>query len=62
MLSAHYGQIFMLYSDPSGAVENLLAPSTQGKAWEQVTDEYATLHTAWKVDDPQLIASVAAAM
>src|SRR5579872_1202969 len=52
----------MLYSDPSGAVENLLSPSTQGKAWEQVSDEYATLHTAWKVDDPQLITAVTAAM
>ncbi len=59
---AHYGQIFMLYSDPSGAVENLLAASTTGKPWEQVTDEYSTLHTAWLANDPHVIAAVTSAM
>ncbi len=59
---AHYGQIFMLYSDPAGAVENLLAAATAGKPWEQVTDEYSTLHSAWMIDNPQLIAAVTSAM
>jgi uncharacterized protein (DUF1015 family) len=58
----HYGQIFMLYSDPSGAVECLLAASTTEGPWEQVTDEYGTRHTAWRVVDPQVIAAVKEAM
>src|ERR1035437_3258656 len=59
---AHYGQIFMLYSDPNGTVENLLAAPASGQPWEQVTDEYGTRHTAWRVVDSHIVAAVAAAM
>ena len=59
---AHYGQIFMLYSDPAGAIENLLAAPAAEQPWEQVTDEYGTRHTAWRVADPEIIAGVTAAM
>ena len=59
---AHYGQIFMLYSDPVGAIESLLAAAAEEQPWEQVTDEYGTRHTAWRIDDPQLTAGVTAAM
>ncbi len=58
----HYGQIFMLYSDPSGTVESLLAAPSTEQPWEQVTDEYGTRHTAWQVADPQVIGAVTAAM
>src|SRR5208282_2757241 len=59
---AHYGQIFMLYSDPTGAIESLLAAPAAEKPWEQVTDEYGTRHTAWRTADPKIIAAVTAAM
>ena len=59
---AHYGQIFMLYSDPAGAIENLLAAPAAEQSWEQVTDEHGTRHTAWRVADPEIIAAVTAAM
>jgi uncharacterized protein (DUF1015 family) len=59
---AHYGQIFMLYSDPAGAVENLLAPSAAQPPWEQVTDEYGTRHTTWRVADLNVVGSVTTAM
>jgi uncharacterized protein (DUF1015 family) len=59
---AHYGQIFMLYSDPTAAIENLLSRSTAGQPWEQVTDEYGTRHTAWRVANPQIIGEVTSAM
>jgi len=59
---AHYGQIFMLYSDPTGAVESLLAASGTEQPWEQVRDEYGTRHTAWRLADPQIIAEVTTAM
>jgi uncharacterized protein (DUF1015 family) len=59
---AHYGQIFMLYSDPGGAIENLLATPAAEPPWEQVTDEYGTRHTAWRAADPKIIAEVTAAM
>jgi uncharacterized protein (DUF1015 family) len=59
---AHYGQIFMLYSDPIGAVENLLTAPTAERPWEQVTDEYGTQHTAWRTADHKIITGVRAAM
>jgi uncharacterized protein (DUF1015 family) len=59
---AHFGQIFMLYSDPSGLVESLLAEQAGEKPWEQVTDEYQTLHSLWRIAEPRAIQRVVAAM
>ena len=59
---AHFGQIFVLYSDPAGVVESLLAERTPPQPWEQVTDEYQTVHTVWRITEPQAIIQVAAAM
>ena len=59
---AHYGQIFMLYSDPPGTVESLLAAPAASQPWEQVTDEYGTRHTRLARCRPQIIAGVTAAM
>ena len=59
---AHYGQIFMLYSDPAGVVEGLLAAPAAEQPWERVTDEYGTRHTAWRTAEPKIIAGVTAAM
>ncbi len=58
----HFGQIFMLYRDPAGVVEGLLAPAARGKPWEQARDEYATAHSVWRVADPQTIEQVVTAM
>ena len=55
---AHFGQIFMLYSDPEGEIEHLLQPITAGEPESSVLDEYETLHRLWRVDDPALIAAV----
>jgi uncharacterized protein (DUF1015 family) len=59
---AHFGQIFMLYSDPAGEIEAALAASTGGRPWQEVEDEYATRHTVWRVADPRIIERVAQAM
>jgi len=58
---AHFGQIFMLYSDPPGAVETMLASYAQQKPWEQLIDEYGALHSVWQVTDHSAIAQVATA-
>jgi uncharacterized protein (DUF1015 family) len=44
---AHFGQIFMLYSDPAGSVEKILYDGA-GPAEAEVTDEYGVLHRLWK--------------
>ena len=59
---AHFGQIFMLYSDPDGAVETALNRETSGKPWERVEDEYGTAHSVWSVRDPAAIERVVEAM
>jgi uncharacterized protein (DUF1015 family) len=59
---AHFGQIFMLYSDPAGRVESLLQEQPRDKPWEQVTDEYQTLHSVWRITEPQAIQRVVTAM
>ncbi len=59
---AHFGQIFMLYSDPKGSIEKKLAACSEGKPWERAQDEYGTLHTVWRVTDPAAIEDVVLAM
>ena len=58
---AHFGQIFMLYSDPAGSVEKILYDGS-GPADAEVTDEYGVLHRVWRVSDPAAIRLLAAAM
>ncbi|MFB3915697.1 MAG: DUF1015 domain-containing protein [Terriglobales bacterium] len=58
---AHFGQLFMLYSDPQCAVDSTLF-STKASPCIDVTDEYDVQHRVWKVSDPALIALVQAKM
>ena len=51
---AHFGQIFMLYSDPGLSAESLLFNSSAAPDIE-VTDEYDVLHRVWRVGDPNTI-------
>lgn len=57
---AHFGQIFMLYSDPSAAVENAL--TTSDPPTSEVTDEYGVVHRLWRVADPGVIEAVRSGM
>lgn len=50
---AHFGQLFMLYSDPAREIEGLLVPG--GDPAIEVRDEYGVSHRIWKVADPTLI-------
>jgi len=59
---AHFGQIFMLYSDPTAVIENLLAKSTVEGVWQQVMDEYGTRHTVSRIAASRTIAELAVAM
>ena len=55
---AHFGQIFMLYSDPARSAEELLfgdGATNQNLPDIEVTDEYGVLHRVWKVSDPARI-------
>jgi uncharacterized protein (DUF1015 family) len=58
---AHFGQIFMLYSDPAASVEKILFEDP-GPAEIEVTDEYGVLHRLWRVSDPAAIRLLTTAM
>jgi uncharacterized protein (DUF1015 family) len=58
---AHFGQIFMLYSDPGLSVERLLFQSTAAPDIE-VTDEYEVTHRVWRVNDPAIINFITTAL
>ena len=52
---AHFGHIFMLYSD-AGEVDALLASAATPDI--EMVDEYEVTHRVWKVSDPKVIAAV----
>jgi uncharacterized protein (DUF1015 family) len=53
---AHFGQLFMLYSDPAGEVDGVLSSSaTDMEIGMEVRDEYGVLHQLRRVSDPGLI-------
>jgi uncharacterized protein (DUF1015 family) len=57
---AHFGQLFMLYSDPAGEIDRLLRPD--GNPDLEMQDEYGVSHRVWKIADPQVISQVQAKM
>ena len=58
---AHFGQIFMLYSDPAASVDAILYDNN-GSPEVEVTDEYDVLHRLWRVSDPPTIRLLTTAM
>jgi uncharacterized protein (DUF1015 family) len=58
---SHFGQIFMLYSDPAGSIDKILYEDP-GTPDGEVTDEYNVLHRFWRVSDPATIHLLATAM
>jgi uncharacterized protein (DUF1015 family) len=59
---ANLSPIFSLYSDPSGAAWDALAPATEGEPWGVATDEDGTVHRLHRVGDPAVHEAVAAAL
>jgi uncharacterized protein (DUF1015 family) len=50
---AHFGQLFMLYSDPAGEIDGLLTAAVAPDI--DTRDEYGVRHQVSKVSDPDLI-------
>ena len=55
---AHFGQIFMLYSDPANEIEGLLKSRMDEDPDISLLDEYETLHRVWRIQYPALIHAV----
>jgi uncharacterized protein (DUF1015 family) len=50
---AHFGQIFMLYSDPGREIEDLL--SSEKPSDMETRDEYGVIHRVWRISDGSLL-------
>ena len=59
---AHFGQVFLLYSDPEGTLETLIHNQTIGEPWECLNDEYACEHKVWRLRDPEIVKQVVEGM
>lgn len=59
---AHFGQLFMLYSDPTGEIDQRLDTIAASEPVEQVRDEYGAEHTVWRVAAADAIQSICRAM
>ena len=60
---AHFGQLFMLYSDPEGQIDGALSPHVGGaRDRVELRDEYGVSHQLRQVSDPGLIETVRAKM
>jgi len=55
---ANFGQILMLYSDPSGSIQSQLKKKSEAEPDDSVLDEYEVLHRLWKISDPAFISSL----
>ena len=59
---AHFGQIFMLYSDAAGEIERALEAEVSRQPFDVVSDEYGTRHLLGRSADAAAIERVTAAM
>ena len=54
----HYGQLFMIYSDPAAEVDKLLGKVTQADPAMEIHDEYDVVHRVWRVDDTATVEKI----
>jgi uncharacterized protein (DUF1015 family) len=61
---AHFGQLFMLYSDPAGEIDEALSATSaeDTKIGIELRDEYGVLHQVRRISNPGLIELVRAKM
>ncbi|MGE5324182.1 MAG: DUF1015 domain-containing protein [Actinomycetota bacterium] len=55
---AHFGQIFMLYSDPQASMEKLVGKRADDDPDVSLLDEYEVLHRVWRISDVSLIKGI----
>jgi uncharacterized protein (DUF1015 family) len=58
----HFGQIFMLYPDREGSVDQLLAGAAAGTPELDVLDEYQARHRLWPIIDRTIIEQIQTVM
>jgi len=59
---AHFGQIFMLYPDREGTVDQVLAKTSAAVPELDVLDEYGARHRLWPINDPATVQNMQSLM
>ncbi len=59
---AHFGQLFMLYSDPAREVDAILTEASKDAPILDVLDEYQARHRVWAITDAAQIAMIQSLM
>ena len=59
---AETGQLFMLYDDPAGRIDQLIAKISHAPAVIEVRDEYDVVHRLWPISDPAMVQHFMAGM
>jgi uncharacterized protein (DUF1015 family) len=59
---AHTGQLFMLYDDPARTVDTILEGVATKRADMDMRDEFGVIHYLWRIDQPEMVAAIQAAM
>lgn len=59
---AHFGQIFMLYPDAEGSIDQILDRAASAAPLADVQDEYGVRHRLWAIDDTASITAIVEAM
>ena len=54
----HFGQVFVMYSDPAQRVDALLDQVAEGPADTVVTDEYGIEHMVWRISDSATVSAI----
>ncbi|MCH7977810.1 MAG: DUF1015 domain-containing protein [Acidobacteria bacterium] len=59
---AHFGQIFMVYSDPGQQIDRLLRAEAAKSPAIRVTDDFGVIHSLWDIDGPEQVQAIQHAM
>ncbi len=59
---AHFGQIFMLYSDKEKRIDRLLEAERRREPDIEVEDEYGVRHLAWRIDEREKVRAICSLM
>ena len=57
-IRAHTGQLFLLYSDPQQAVDQILDAAAAAEPLMETADEYGVTHRVWRIAEPERTAEI----
>ncbi len=59
---AHFGQLFLLYSDPAGRIDRILDEAAGAPPLAEAASEEGAAHRLWRVTDPEITSAISRLM